>query len=60
MDLKFSLELADAALRGREFRPLDRGQTRDEAPVDPVLGAPEVDGLIADAEVAGEIGDPST
>ena len=60
MDLEFGLELADATLGGGELSALDRGETRDEASVDPVLGAPEVDGLIADAEVTGEIGDPST
>ena len=58
MDLEFSLELADPPLGGRAFRPLDGRQARDESSVDRFLASPRVGRLVADAEVAGQIGDP--
>ena len=56
MDLEFSLELTDAAIGGREFRPLGRREAWDEPSVDLFLTSPRVDRLIADPEVAGQIG----
>jgi hypothetical protein len=58
MDLEFGLELADPLLGCREFRPLGGRQTRDEPSVDVFLTPPGVDRLIADTDVAGEIGNP--
>ena len=58
MDLEFSLELTDTAIGGREFRPPGRREAWEESPVDLFLTSPRVDGLIADTEVTGQIGDP--
>ncbi len=58
MDLEFSIEFPDAPLGGRELRALGGREAWDESSVDVLLPSSEVDGLIADAQVAGEIGDP--
>lgn len=60
MDGQFSLELADALLGGRKLGPLGGRQARDVYAIDVLLPSPEVDGLRADAQIAGQIGDPSS
>ena len=54
---EFRLQFADAPHGRRGFPPLGGRQTRYEPSVDLFLTSPRVDRLIADAEVAGEIGD---
>ncbi len=51
IDRQLGLELGDPALGGKELRTLRRRQSRLEAPVDPVLPEPGVDGLLADLQV---------
>ena len=58
MDQQFSLEFVDAPLGGCEFPPLSGRQARDQSSVDLFLASPGVDRLVADTEVAGEVGDP--
>ena len=60
MDLELRLELADPPPGGCQLGPLRRRQAGDEAPVDLFLMAPEIDGLAADPQVAGQVGRPPT
>lgn len=60
MDLELGLEFADPPLGRCQLGPLDRGQAGDEAAVDLLLVAPQVDRLAADPEVAGQVGRPPT
>ena len=56
MDLELRLELADPPLGGCQLGPLRGRQAGNEAPVDLLLMAPEIDGLAADPQVAGQVG----
>jgi hypothetical protein len=58
VDRQFGLELSDAPPGGPQLVSLGRRQTGDESRVDLLLTAPDVDGLVADAEVASQIADP--
>jgi len=57
VDLKLGLELADPALGRGQLLALKGRQPGDEPPVNLLLAAPGVDRLIADPEIAGNIGD---
>jgi hypothetical protein len=51
------LEFADTTLRGDQFGLLGAGRARYLAGVDQFLFAPDVDGLVADAQVRGYLRD---
>src|ERR1035437_8911929 len=57
VDLELGLEFADPPLGGGQLVALDRRQPGDEPSVNLLLAPPGVDRLIADTEIAGNIGD---
>src|SRR6266852_826852 len=59
VDGEFGFQLSDAMAGRHQLGPLPGRQSRLEPLVDALLAAPAVDRLIADAEVAGDVSDPS-
>jgi hypothetical protein len=57
MDREFGLEFADPPLGRSKFLTLCGSETGDEAAVNGLLPSPNVDRLIADAQVAIQIDD---
>jgi hypothetical protein len=60
VDRQFSLELSDALLGRGELVPLGGRQARDLSAIDLFLSSPDVDGLRADAQIPGQVGDPAS
>lgn len=56
MDRQLGLELRDPLACRNEFGSLPAGQSWHLSGVDPVLSAPGVDGLVADAQVGSDRG----
>jgi hypothetical protein len=57
VDLERGLELADAPLRRAQLVPLGRRKPRLETTINAVLTTPAIDRLLADGEVARDVGD---